>query len=208
VDATAEKKRAHTRAAPAVPPIVAIAASAGGIQALSVLLDTLQPSFPAAVLVVLHISPRHPSQLPTVLGRHTQIEVENARDGEVPRPGHAYLAPADRHLLLGRDGRLQLSSSAPVNFARPAADVLFESVAAAAGHNAIGVVLSGTGKDGTDGIGHIKRAGGFTIAQDEGTSGFWGMPGSAIQSGAIDRVLPIDQIAALLRSLAGRSSAS
>jgi two-component system, chemotaxis family, protein-glutamate methylesterase/glutaminase len=188
---------------PTSPPVVAVAASAGGIQALSTLLDALTPTFPATVLIVLHLSPRHPSQLAQVLGRHTQVAVDDACDGQVPEPGHVYLAPADQHLLLGEDGRLHLSSGEAVHFSRPAADVLFRSVAAVAGHNAIGVVLSGTGVDGTDGVRHIKDAGGFTIAQDEGTSGFWGMPGSAIQSGAVDRVLPIGQIAALLRSLTG-----
>jgi two-component system chemotaxis response regulator CheB len=195
--------RSEQRSAQAVLPVVAIAASAGGIQALTVVLDALTPSFPAAVLVVLHISPRHPSQLASVLQRHASVPVADAADLERPVPGHVYLAPADRHLLLGADGRLHLSRADAVHFARPAADVLFDSVAEAAGHNAIGVVLSGTGRDGALGARHIKEAGGFTIAQDEDTAGFWGMPGSAVMSGAVDRVLPIGQIAALLRSLAG-----
>lgn len=185
----------------ALPPVVAVAASAGGIQALTVLLEALRSGFPATVLVVLHLSPKHPSQLAAVLSRHTTVPVTDALDGVHPEPGHVYLAPADQHLLLGADRRLHLSRGEPVHFARPAADVLFGSVATVCGHNAIGVVLSGTGRDGTAGSRQIKEAGGFTIAQDERSSGFFGMPGSAIQSGAVDRVLPIGQIASLLSAL-------
>lgn len=199
----AQTMKPHEPLTQGLPPVVAIAASAGGIQALEVLLDALSPTFPGTVLIVMHLSPRHASQLAQVLGRCTTAPVIDAVDGVRPQPGHVYLAPSDHHLLLGVDGRLHLSTGEAVHFARPAADVLFQSVAEAAGHNAIGVVLSGTGMDGTDGVRRIKQAGGFTIAQDESTSGFFGMPGSAIQSGAVDRVLPIGQIASLLRSLTG-----
>ena len=196
-------RKASRRSRPMVPPVVAVAASAGGIPALQVLLKALTPSFPAAILVVMHLSPNHESHLAAVLRHQSSIDVLDAADGMALLPAHAYLATANRHLLLGADGCLHLSSAEAVHFTRPAADVLFQSVARVAGHNAIGVVLSGTGTDGTDGVRHIKEAGGFTIAQDEETSAFWGMPGSAIQSGAVDRVLPIGQIGALLRSLTG-----
>ena len=206
VRATSELKKPDTRPTRRVPPVVAIAASAGGIQALTVLLDALSPSFPACVLIAMHLSPHHPSQLAQILARSTSVPVVDATEGTAPEAAHVYLAPTNRHLLLGTDGRLHLSGADAVHFARPAADVLFLSVAEVSMHDAIGVVLSGTGKDGTDGVRHIKSAGGFTIAQDEGTSGFFGMPGSAIQSGAVDRVLPIEQIAALLRALTGENS--
>ncbi len=201
--AGAELKPAKEPSPRSVPPVVAVAASAGGIEALSVLLDALDPAFPATILIVMHVSPDHPSRLAQVLGRHASIPVADAVEGEVPQAAHAYLAPPDHHLLLGPDGHLHLSTADAVHFARPAADVLFRSVAGVARHNAIGVVLSGTGSDGTDGVREIKEAGGFTIAQDESTASFWGMPGSAVHSGAIDRMLPIGQIAGLLRSLAG-----
>jgi len=122
-------------------------------------------------------------------------------------PGHAYLAPGHSHLLLARSGAnymTQLDQGPPVNRHRPSVDVLFRSAAAHAGKNAVGVILTGMGADGADGLLAMKRAGASTIAQDESTSVVWGMPKEAIDRGAVDVVLPLSKIAAgILQRAAG-----
>jgi two-component system chemotaxis response regulator CheB len=112
-----------------------------------------------------------------------------------------YIAPPAKHLLVNADATLSLSGAELVHFVRPSADLLFESGAASFGNRAIGVVLTGTGSDGSLGVEAIKRRGGTVIAQDEATSDFFGMPGAAIEAGAVDFVLPLDQIAEALTSL-------
>jgi len=113
-------------------------------------------------------------------------------------PGHAYIAPGDRHLLVQRDGaryRCRLSEEAPVNRHRPSVDVLFRSVAEQVGQNAVGVILTGMGADGARGLREMRDRGALTIAQDEKSSVVWGMPGASVALGAVDRILPLDQIA-------------
>jgi two-component system chemotaxis response regulator CheB len=112
-----------------------------------------------------------------------------------------FIAPPDRHLLVNPDGRLSLARTELVHFVRPSADLLFESVAASFKDRAIAVVLSGTGSDGVGGIRAIKKMGGTVVAQDEATSEFFGMPGAAIQTGTVDFVLPLDDVAAALTQL-------
>jgi Chemotaxis response regulator containing a CheY-like receiver domain and a methylesterase domain len=112
-----------------------------------------------------------------------------------------YVAPPDRHLLVNDDGTLSLSRTELVNFLRPSADLLFESVAASFKDRAIAVVLTGTGSDGSKGLHAIKKMGGTIISQDEGTSEFFGMPAAAIRTGLVDFVLPLNQIAAALTTL-------
>jgi two-component system chemotaxis response regulator CheB len=112
-----------------------------------------------------------------------------------------YLAPPDRHLLIKRKGSLTLTDSELVNFVRPSADLLFESVAAAYGDRAIAVVLTGTGRDGALGVTAIKQRGGTVVVQDEDSSEFFGMPSAAIKTGVVDFVLPLDEIAPALVSL-------
>jgi two-component system chemotaxis response regulator CheB len=118
-------------------------------------------------------------------------------------PGNVYLAPPDRHLLVNGDGTLSLTQTELVNFVRPSADLLFESVAAAYGGRAIAVVLTGAGKDGSLGVTAIKKRGGTVIVQDEATSEFFGMPGAAIRTGSADFVLSIDEIPGALVTLVG-----
>jgi two-component system chemotaxis response regulator CheB len=181
--------------------IVAIAASAGGLSAISTVLSALPLGLPAAVLVLQHLDRGRPSLLPDILGRRALLPVRSALDGERPAPGCIYVAPPDEHLLVQHDRTMQLTHTALVRYVRPSADLLFESVADAYGPAAVAVVLTGTGSDGSDGVCAIKRAGGTVIAQDEATSEFFGMPGAAIESGSVDYVLPLGEIGAAIRGL-------
>jgi len=131
--------------------IVAIAASAGGVTALARLLSEL-PKLGAIVVIVQHVDPRHRSLMPQVIGRRSPLPVEHVEDETQLAPDHVYLAPPDHHLLVNRKGRATLTDSELVNFVRPSADLLFESVAAAYGDRAIAVVLTGSGRDGAMGV--------------------------------------------------------
>lgn len=181
--------------------IVAVASSAGGIQGLSVLLGALGPDLPVPVLVVQHLDPRHRTVLAEVLARRTELGVKLAEAEEVALPGIVYIAPPDRHLLVDSDGVLTLTSTELVHFVRPSADLLFESVAGAYGPEAIACVLTGTGRDGAMGVDAVKSRGGTVIAQDPQTAEFTGMPQSAVDTGAVDFVLPLEEIAAVVRGL-------
>lgn len=184
--------------------IVAIAASAGGLNALSVILGELPADFAVPVLVVQHVDPRHKSLMAEILGRRTTLHVKEAEEGETIASGNIYIAPPNKHLLVSRGGVLSLTTSELVHFVRPSADLMFESVAACYRESAIAVVLSGSGSDGASGIRSIKQMGGTTIAQDEKTSEHFGMPGSAIHTGSVDFVLALDEIAPALAQLVGQ----
>jgi two-component system chemotaxis response regulator CheB len=188
--------------------IVAIAASAGGLRALTHVLSAVAPDFPACIAIVQHLDPRHRSLMADILGRYSQIPITQAADGDRLAPGAAVIAPPDRHLLVNADGTLSLSRAELVHFVRPSADLLFESVAASFKERAIAVVLTGTGSDGAHGLEAIKKLGGTVIAQDEGTSEFFGMPGAAIHSGNVDFVLPLNEIAGALTTLVVHGNAA
>jgi two-component system chemotaxis response regulator CheB len=181
--------------------VVALASSAGGIAALSEILGSLPGDFPAAIVVVQHLDPRHRSLMADILRRRTTLDVLQAADGDRIRPGTVYIAPPDQHLLVNADGTLSLSHSELVHFVRPSADLLFESVAASYRQRAIAVVLTGTGSDGSMGIGAVKKMGGTVLAQNQASAEFSGMPGAAIRSGNADFVLPLDEIASALVTL-------
>ncbi len=181
--------------------VVAVAASAGGLKALSLVFSMLPPDFPAAVVVVQHLDPRHRSLMADILSRRTPLQVKQAEEGDRLRPGTVYIAPPDRHLLVNPDGSLSLSQSELVHFVRPSADLLFESVAACYKERCIAVVLTGSGSDGTMGVQAVKKMNGTVIAQDEKTSEFFGMPSAAIQAGQVDFVLPVEEVAFALVSL-------
>lgn len=181
--------------------IVAIAASAGGLTALTSVLGQLPADFGASVVVVQHLDPRHRSLMPQIIGRRSILPVYQAIDGMEVEAGKVYLAPPDRHLLVNRDGTVSLTQTELVNFVRPSADLLFESVAAAYGERAIAVVLTGTGHDGSMGVTAIKKRGGTVIVQDEASSEFFGMPSAAIRTGTVDFVLALDEIGAALQTL-------
>jgi two-component system chemotaxis response regulator CheB len=190
------------RADPGEPyRVVAIAASAGGITALSRVLGGLPAGFPVPVLVVQHLDPRHKTVIADVLGRRTKMPVRLARDREKAEAGTIYIAPPNHHLLVGTDGGLMLSSSELVHFVRPSADLLFESVAGFCGPRAIACVLTGTGSDGAMGASAVKSRGGTVIAEDPELAEFKGMPEAAVASGAVDFILPLDEIAAVIRGL-------
>jgi two-component system chemotaxis response regulator CheB len=188
--------------------IVALAASAGGLKALSELLAGLPANFPAALVVVQHLDPRHRSLMAEILGRRTALKVRQAADDEHLQPGSVFIAPPDRHLLVNPDGQLSLTRTELVHFSRPSADLLFESVAASYRERAIAVVLSGSGSDGAMGAKAIKKMGGTLIVQDPATAEFSGMPGAARQTGLADFVLPLEEISGALRTLLGERRAA
>ncbi|MEH1817675.1 MAG: chemotaxis protein CheB [Nostoc sp.] len=181
--------------------IVAIAASAGGLTALVKVLSTLPAKFPAAIAIVQHLAPAHPSFMAEILSRRTAIIVKQAQEGDRLTPGTAYVAPPNRHLLVNSNGTLSLSQSELVHFLRPSADLLFESVAAIYQDRAIAIVLTGTGSDGAMGVEAIKKMGGTIIVQDIKTAEFSGMPSAAIQTGNIDFILRLDEISSTLVTL-------
>lgn len=183
--------------------VVAIGASAGGVEALHVVINSLPADFPASIVVVQHMDPRHRSILAELLSRHSRLTVKQASHGEVLRPGTVYLAAPDAHLLV-RDGHLVFSDRPRVHFSRPSIDVLFASVAEAYGGRALGVVLSGTGVDGADGVRAIKTKGGTTIVQNPATAAHSGMPHAARATGCADHVLTLEDIGPALVDLAAR----
>ena len=175
---------------------VALAASAGGLKAISTILSGLPEDFSVPVVVVQHLDPNHTSQMAEILARHTSLRVNEAREGERLERSRVYVARPDRHLLVNPDRTLSLSFTELMNFVRPSADLLFESVAEVYKDRAIAVVLSGTGKDGSNGVQSINKMLGIVIAQE--TAEFPGMPDSAIQTGVVDYVLPLEKIASAL----------
>ena len=183
--------------------IVALAASAGGLKALTEVLAALPAMFPTAIVVVQHLDPRHRSLMAEIRGRRTAIKVREAVDGERIQAGIAYIAPPDRHLLINTDGSISLTRTEMVHFLRPSADLLFESVAASFRERAIAVVLSGTGTDGSMGVKAIKKTGGTVIVQDQRSAEFSGMPDAAERTGLADFILPLEEIAGALQTLVG-----
>ncbi len=161
--------------------------------------------FPAAIVIVQHLDPRHRSLMAAILTKRTSLPVKEAEEAEPLQPSTGYIAPPNRHLLVNPDGTLSLSQSELVHFVRPSADLLFESMAASYRERAIAVVLTGTGSDGNMGVRAVKKMGGTVIVQDEKTSQFFGMPGAAIQTGDVDFVLPLDDIATALVRLVRES---
>ncbi|MBC9783589.1 PAS domain-containing protein [Heliobacterium chlorum] len=174
--------------------VLAIGASAGGLRVIQEVLNRLTPDKNLVVIVVQHLSPRYPSHLTAILKRSSQMEVKEAVHDETIQGGTIYVATPNHHLVL-HGNRIHLDAeSEKVKFARPSIDVLFESAAEAYGTRAIGLILSGTGSDGSNGIVAIKEQGGFTIAQDSSNNLYNAMPQNAINTGAIDFVLPLNEI--------------
>lgn len=190
--ANERRSRSSKRAAPQFD-VVAIGASAGGVEALHVVVEALPADFPASVLVVQHMDPRHRSMLAGLLARRCKLSVKQATNGEAVERGVVYIAQPDAHLLV-RDGRLVLTGTKLVHFSRPSIDLLFESVAGAYGDRAISVILSGTGVDGADGTRAVKAKGGTTIAQSPASAAHAGMPQAARATGCVDVTLPLEEI--------------
>jgi two-component system chemotaxis response regulator CheB len=180
--------------------IIVIGASAGGVEALTRLVSELPPDLPAALFVSLHFPRSSPSVLPRILGRAGALPALHPVDGEPIRPGHIYVAPPDFHLLI-RPEVVRLVRGPTENGNRPAVDPMFRSAAVAYGPRVIGVVLTGNLDDGTGGLLAIKRRGGVGVAQDPEDAMFPSMPTSAIEHGAADYIVPLEQLSTLLRRL-------
>jgi two-component system chemotaxis response regulator CheB len=181
--------------------IIVVGASAGGVEALSVLARELPAGFPAAIFVVLHIPAHSPSMLPSILSRAGQLPAIQPTDGMAISHGRLYIAPPDHHMLLER-GRIRTVRGPRENRHRPAIDPLFRSAARSYGPQVVGVILTGTLDDGTAGLLAVKQCGGVAIVQDPNEALYAGMPRSALEHVDVDHCLPLDEIAPLLVELA------
>jgi len=183
--------------------VVAVGVSTGGPNALSHLLPMLSKDFPAAMLVVQHMPLGFTEVFASRLNKICALEVKEAKDGDLVLPGRVLIAPGDFHMKIKKTSLstiVVLSNRPPVNGHRPSADVLFQSVADEYGPKALGVIMTGMGEDGAQGIGAIKKAGGRTVAQDEKSCVVFGMPKAAIKTGSVDRVVPLDDLCGAIMS--------
>ncbi len=182
--------------------VVVVGASTGGTEALRELLEAMPPDAPG-IAIVQHMPEVFTAQFAKRLDQTCRIEVKEAASDDRLVPGRALVAPGNRHLVVRRSGALyfvDVVDGPPVSLHRPSVNVLFRSAAQAAGRNAVGVILTGMGDDGADGLLEMRQAGARTVAQDEATSVVFGMPKEAIERGAVDEVLPLPRIAqAVLR---------
>lgn len=184
--------------------LIAIGASTGGTEAIKVVLERMPPDAPA-IVITQHIPAQFSGPFAARMDRSCAMSVCEAQDGQQIVPGHVYIAPGGRHLQVCRDGAryiCKLNDDEPVNRHRPSVDVLFNSVSEHAGPNAIGVILTGMGDDGARGLKTMRDCGAKTLCQDEATSVVWGMPGSAYRIGAVEQVLPLEDIAQRALALA------
>lgn len=180
---------------------VVIGASAGGIEALTGLLPALPAGLRAPVFIVLHLPRDRPSVLVEIFARKCAVPVQEAEDKDTVAPGTVYFAPADYHLLVDRGPQIALSADDPVHHSRPSIDVLFESAADVYGGRLLGIILSGANEDGAAGLAAIHDAGGVTVVQCPKTARAPQMALSALKLRPADRVLPLDEIAGMLRTL-------
>jgi len=185
-----------------LPRLLAIAASTGGPVALVTVLKTLPPTFPLCTLLVQHQSVEFMDDFVAWVGDNVGLPVKTAAHGDALRPGVVMVAPGDQHMRLGDDGRIRLDREEAMHACRPAADALFSSVARVAGAKAIGVLLTGMGKDGARGLLDMRQAGAVTVAQDEATSVVYGMPREAVSIGAAQHELPLDSIGEFIQAVA------
>jgi len=176
--------------------LIVIGTSFGGLHALEVLLSGLPKSFPVAIAVVQHRH-RDNNTLPFFLQQHSALPLKEAEDKEMILPGRVYLAPTDYHLLV-EVGSFALSTEAPVSYARPSIDVLFESASDAYTERVIGVILTGASDDGAEGLAKIKAHGGLTLVQEPATAESRMMPEAALAAVPVDWILPLEDIAPLL----------
>lgn len=184
--------------------VIAIGASTGGTEAIRQVLSSLPAEMPG-IVITQHIPATFSGPFARRVDSESALKVSEAKDGEIIKRGHAYIAPGDRHLLVEKQGGsliCRLNDGPAVNRHRPSVDVLFRSMAQNCGRNAIGAILTGMGDDGAQGLLEMKEAGAITIAQDEKSSVVWGMPGAAVKLNAAKDILAISQIAPqLIRSL-------
>jgi two-component system chemotaxis response regulator CheB len=183
--------------------VVAVGASTGGTEALRVLLTSLPADSPGLV-IVQHMPEQFTRSFAERLDRACQIRVHEAADGDRVLPGHALLAPGDKHMKVVRSGAsyvVRIGVAPPVNHHRPSVDVLFHSCARHLGRNAVGVILTGMGSDGARGMLAMHEAGARTVAQDEATCVVYGMPKEAVAAGGVDEVVPLDDMAGAVARL-------
>ena len=209
-DARAARARGAGRPLLSSEKLIVLGASTGGTEAIRAVLEPLPADAPA-VLITQHMPPGFTRSFAQRLDGLCRIAVKEAEHGERVLPGHAYIAPGDSHMTLARSGAnyvIALDQRPPVNRHRPSVDVLFESVARVAGRNAQGVILTGMGRDGAQGLLLMRQAGAHTLAQDEQSCVVYGMPREADALGAAEVVLPLTRISAHLLAqtqLSGRS---
>jgi two-component system chemotaxis response regulator CheB len=178
--------------------VVVVAVSTGGPAALARLLPLLPADGPHALLVVQHLPAGFTAPLAERLDGLSQIRVREAADGDRPGAGQALIAPGDRHLEVHSDGRVHIVEGPEVNGVRPSADVTMRAAARVYGRRTIGVVMTGMGRDGADGIRAIKAAGGVTFVQDQASCVIYGMPRAAVETGCVDHIVPLDELAAAI----------
>lgn len=186
------------RKIPAIPKIVAIGISTGGPEALSLFLPKLSAAFPVPIVIVQHMPPVFTRLLAERLDWNSKIKVVEGFEGMVLEPGVAYIAPGNYHMVVEqKEGSVAISinQKEPENSCRPAADVLFRSVATVYGPHALGVIMTGMGKDGLVGLRAMKAEGALVFAQDQESSVIWGMPSFVVQEGLADRVISLSQMA-------------
>ena len=186
---------------PTGPRVLVIGVSTGGPAALSRVIPTLPATIRFAIVIVQHMPASFTATLAERLNGLSAVSVREARDGDVPAAGMVFIAPGDRHLEVADGGVLELTDAPAVNGCRPSADVTMASAARVFGRRAIGLVMTGMGKDGAAGLAAIKRADGITLAQDQSSSVIFGMPKAAIDAGVVDEVLSLDDIALRLQEL-------
>jgi two-component system chemotaxis response regulator CheB len=183
--------------------VIAVGASTGGTEALRVFLTSLPADSPGLV-IVQHMPEQFTRSFAERLDRACQIRVHEAADGDRVLPGHALLAPGDKHVKVVRSGAsyvVRIGIAPPVNHHRPSVDVLFHSCAKHLGSNAVGVILTGMGSDGARGMLAMHDAGARTVAQDEATCVVYGMPKEAVAAGGVDEVVPLDDVAGAVARL-------
>jgi two-component system chemotaxis response regulator CheB len=186
---------------PTGPRVLVIAVSTGGPAALSRVIPALQADIKFSVIIVQHMPAKFTATLSERLNALSAVSVREARDGDRPIAGVVFVAPGDRHLEVTERGFLRLGDGAPVNGCRPSADVTMAGAARAFGQRAIGLVMTGMGRDGAAGLAAIRRGEGVTLAQDQASSVIYGMPKAAVDAGVVDEVLPLDRIARRLQEL-------
>lgn len=181
--------------------LIVIGTSLGGLHALEVVLSGLPKSLTVPVAIVQHRHKAPNDKLRAVLQECTNLIIKEAQDKEEILPGWVYLAPADYHLLVEDTGEFALSTDAPVTYARPSIDVLFETAADAYAEKVIGVILTGANHDGRQGLARIKARGGKTVAEEPSTAACPIMPKAAIEAGVVDKILPLAEISPFLRKI-------
>jgi two-component system chemotaxis response regulator CheB len=186
---------------------VVVGVSAGGLDALRVLLGLLPAGFAMPVVIAQHLHPQQDKSFIEIFGKACPLPVREAEEKEEAAPGVVYFAPPNYHLLIELDRTFSLSVDEKVNFSRPSIDVLFESAAEAYGAALIGVILTGASRDGAAGLRRIKETGGMAVVQDPATAQFRIMPAAALEETQVDHVLSLPEIGRLLAVIGGASPA-